>query len=75
MARGKKGKAYKTKTKTGHEYRVRGPRGKIRGEYESATKAEKKEQKLERKYKKGGKKKMKTGGKKKYRGGGKKKKY
>ncbi len=65
MARGKKGKAYKTKTKTGHEYRVRGPKGKIRGEYESSSKAEKKERKLERKYKKGGKKKM----------GGKKKKY
>lgn len=63
--RGKKGKAAVSKTRTGHDYRVRGPKGKIRGEYETKGRAEKKEQKIERKMKKGGKKKYQKGGKKK----------
>lgn len=47
MAR-KKNKASVSKTKGGHDYRVRGPKGKIRGEYETRKKAEKKESKIEK---------------------------
>jgi hypothetical protein len=49
--RGKKRRAAVSKTKTGHEYRVRGSKGKIRGEYETRRKANRKERKIERKKK------------------------
>jgi hypothetical protein len=39
------------KTKTGHEYRVRWPKGKIRGEYETKQKAKQKAKKVEKKKK------------------------
>jgi hypothetical protein len=46
------GKTKVNKTKTGHEYRVRGPKGKIRGEYEAKSKAKKKAKKVAKKNKK-----------------------
>lgn len=65
MARGKKGKASVSKTKTGHDWRVKGPKGKFRGEYETRSRAEKKEQKIEKKKGGGYKKRKKKGGYKK----------
>lgn len=65
MARGKSGNASVSKTKVGHDWRVRGSKGKIRGEYETKSRAEKKERKLEKKKGGGYKKKKKKGGYKK----------